>query len=99
MVNKKISRIFELEVYSDNEGSVVIPAHIFTKNVNAIDDIKELLVEESRAVGQPFYYSTVLISSGVMVTWSKDFKDSLPALEGEEELLGDGLTYIVRRVG
>ena len=99
MVNKKISRIFELEVNDDNEGSVVIPAPIFTKHVNAIDEIKELLIEESMAVGQPFYYSTVLISSGVMVTWAKDFKDALPVLKDEEELQGDGLTYIVRKVG
>lgn len=99
MVNKKISKMFNLEVESDNDGSIVVPASIFIKNPDALDDIKSLITDEALAVGQPFFFSTVAINAGIKVTWAKDFRDCIPTLDQEEALQTEGLTYIIRKVG
>ena len=99
MINSKISELFKLEVKSDNDGSIIIPPAVFIRNKNAIDEIKSLIREEANRVGKPFYFSTVSITEGFYVSWSTEYRDCLPDLSFEEELLGDGLVYIVRKVG
>lgn len=99
MINSKISKLFKLEVESDNDGSIVIPPSVFIRNKNAIDEMKTLIQDEAYRVGKPFYFSTVSITEGIYVSWSTEYRDCLPDLAFEEELLGDGLVYIVRKVG
>lgn len=99
MINRKISDLFKMEVNSNNDGSIIIPPSVFIRNKNAINEIKTLIREEANRVGKPFYFSTVSIREGVYVSWSTEYRDCLPDLAFEEELLGDGLVYIVRKVG
>lgn len=99
MVNRKISEIFNLEVESDNIGSVLIPLDIFTAQNDTLDQVALLIREEANRVGQPFFMVSVVTSSGVLISWSKDFMYAIPVLENEEQLMGSGLTYIVRKVG
>ena len=99
MVSNRIRKLFGVQIDTSTDGTVVIPPAVFIKNKDAIEQIKKLITDESNKVGMPFYFSTVSTTGGIQVSWSTRYLDCLPNLSQEEELLGDGLVYIVRRVG
>ena len=99
MIRDRIRKLFGVQIDTSTDGTVVIPPAVFIKNKDAIEQIKKLITDESNKAGMPFYFSTVSTTGGIQVSWSTRYLDCLPDLSQEEELLGDGLVYIVRRVG
>lgn len=99
MVNKKIAEMFNFHVKDSGEGSITIPTYVFIRNPEALQEIQRLVLEEANRLGVSFYLSTVVSELGVIATWAKTYGGAVPHLESSEDLVGDGLTYILKKVG
>lgn len=95
----EIGKVFLVGIDGADEGTMLIPPAIFITNPEATKEITDIIRKKAIETNQTFYISTVAVSTGILMSWSRDYIKAIPELSDEEDLEGDGLVYILKKVG